>query len=172
MTAETLSPQTKAVAPGIRWMIRRDMAEVIAIENASFEHPLTEENFLSCLRNRNCIGQISEFRCPDKVVGYMVYELYEKRMELINFAVHPDHRRQGIGTTMLAKLIEKLNPSKRTTIELDVPERFLDALLFFRNQGFKAVKLVRNMFEDIGEDGIRMVYEYKEETKGEYCERT
>ena len=40
----------------IRWMIRRDMPEVLAIEHASFEYPWCEEEFLRVLRQRNCIG--------------------------------------------------------------------------------------------------------------------
>lgn len=44
----------------IRWMIRRDMAEVLNIEHDSFEFPWTEEDFLGCLRQRNCIGMIAE----------------------------------------------------------------------------------------------------------------
>ena len=37
----------------IRWMIRRDMAEVLQTEQASFDFAWTEEDFLRCLRQRN-----------------------------------------------------------------------------------------------------------------------
>ena len=40
----------------IRWMIRRDMAEVLEIERGAFEFPWFEEEFIRCLRQRNCIG--------------------------------------------------------------------------------------------------------------------
>jgi len=40
--------------PQIRWLIRRDMTEVLEIENASFEYTWNEEDFLHCLRQRNC----------------------------------------------------------------------------------------------------------------------
>ena len=36
----------------IRWMIRRDMAEVLDIERQSFEFPWFEEDFIRCLRAR------------------------------------------------------------------------------------------------------------------------
>ncbi len=35
----------------IRWMIRRDMPEVLQTEQESFEYPWTEEDFLRCLRS-------------------------------------------------------------------------------------------------------------------------
>ena len=42
----------------IRWMIRRDMPGVLEIEKLSFEYPWTEEDFIRCLRRRNCIGMV------------------------------------------------------------------------------------------------------------------
>jgi len=44
----------------IRWMIRRDMPEVMRTERASFEYAWTEDDFLRCLRQRNCIGMVAE----------------------------------------------------------------------------------------------------------------
>ena len=35
----------------IRWMIRRDMPEVLQTEQESFEYAWTEEDFLRCLRS-------------------------------------------------------------------------------------------------------------------------
>ncbi len=34
----------------IRWMIRRDMAAVLEIENQSFEYAWSEDDFIRCLR--------------------------------------------------------------------------------------------------------------------------
>ena len=45
----------------IRWMIRRDMPEVLQIERTSFEYPWSEEDFIRCLRQRNCIGMVAEY---------------------------------------------------------------------------------------------------------------
>ena len=69
----------------IRWMIRRDMAEVLAIEAESFEFPWSEEDFIRCLRQRNCIGMVAEL--DDHVVGFMIYELHKNRLHVLNFAV-------------------------------------------------------------------------------------
>ena len=48
--------QKTELKPQIRWLIRRDMPEVMEIENRSFEFPWVEDEFLACLRQRNCIG--------------------------------------------------------------------------------------------------------------------
>ena len=61
-----MSSQTE-IAVHIRWMIRRDMPEVLQIEAASFEFPWLEDDFIRCLRQRNCIGMVAEY--DDRVVG-------------------------------------------------------------------------------------------------------
>ncbi len=117
----------------IRWMIRRDMPEVLAIERDSFEFPWSEEEFLTCLRQRNCIGMVAEH--DERVVGFMVYELNKTRIHVLNFAVAADHRRQGVGRQMMSKLIAKLSSQRRTRVTLEVRERNLPAQLFFRAAG-------------------------------------
>ena len=50
------SGQKQEVRVHIRWMIRRDMPEVLAIESQSFEFPWSEEDFINCLRQRPALG--------------------------------------------------------------------------------------------------------------------
>ena len=148
--------QKQAVSVQIRWMIRRDMPEVLKIENASFEFNWTEEDFLACLRQRNCIGMVAE--AEDRVVGFMIYELHKNKLNVLNFAVAPHCRRQGIGTQMIGKLAAKLTTHRRSKVTLAVRESNLTAQLFFRHQEFKAVKVLKNFYEDSGEDAFLMEY--------------
>ena len=140
----------------IRWMIRRDMPEVLQTEQESFEYSWTEEDFLRCLRQRNCIGMVAEQ--GEKVVGFMIYELHKNKLHILNFAVHPSCRRLGVGAQMTAKLISKLSSHRRTRITLEVRETNLGAQLFFRSQGFRAVRVLRGFYEDSGEDAFLMQY--------------
>jgi len=134
----------------IRWMIRRDMAEVIEIEQSSFEYHWTEADFLHCLRQRNCIGMVAEQN--GRVVGFMIYELFKNRLHVLNFAVAVAARHAGIGTQMVDKLVNKLAQQRRDSISLEVRETNLDAQLFFRRQGFKAVEVLRDHYQDTSED--------------------
>lgn len=69
----------KLIQPSIQWMIRRDLPSVLAIDTACHEHPWSEEEFIRCLRQRNCIGMVAKL--PDEqIVGYMVYELHPRRL--------------------------------------------------------------------------------------------
>ena len=146
----------------IRWMIRRDMPEVLQIEQDSFDYSWTEEDFLRCLRQRNCIGMVAEH--DDRVVGFMIYELHKNKLHILNFAVHPSARRLGIGGQMVAKLVNKLSTHRRQKISLAVRETNLAAQLFFRSQEFKAVKVLRDYYEDSGEDAFLMQYRFAGDT--------
>ena len=145
----------------IRWMIRRDMPEVLGIESESFEFPWCENDFLRCLRQRNCIGMVAEHE--DRVVGFMIYELHKSRLHILNFAVHARYRRLGVGSHMVTKLVGKLTTQRRNRILLEVRETNLAAQLFFRNTGFRAVSVLREFYEDTPEDAYLMQFRYRGE---------
>ena len=143
----------------IRWMIRRDMPSVMDIEQQSFEFPWSEEEFIRCLRQRNCIGMVAER--DDQVAGFMIYELHKNRLHLLNFAVAAAMRRSGVGSAMIEKLSSKLTAERRNRIMLEVRETNLDAQIFFRQRGFKAISVLRSFYEDSPEDAYLMQYRYR-----------
>ena len=140
-------------------MIRRDMADALDIENDGFEFPWSEDDFIRCLRQRNCIGMVAEQE--DRVVGFMIYELHKTRLHLLNLAVSKDYRRRGVGAQMLAKLTAKLSTQRRTRILLEVRETNLPAQVFFRTLGFRAVSVLRDFYDDTTEDAYLMQYRYR-----------
>ena len=146
-----------AVDVQIRWMIRRDMPEVLDIETQSFEFAWTEEDFLCCLRQRNCIGMVAERQ--EHIVGFMIYELLKHQLHVLNFAVAPWARRQSIGCQMVDKLVHKLSQQRRHEIFLEIRESNLPAQLFFRSQGLLASSVLRCYYEDTEEDAYQMKYQ-------------
>lgn len=142
----------------IRWMIRRDMPAVLAIESQSFEFPWTEDEFIRCLRQRDCIGMVAERN--EEVVGFMIYELHKTRIHILSFAVHPNHRREGVGRAMTEKLVSKLAYQRRNRIVLEVRETNLGAQLFFRDLGFRATGVLKGFYEDTPEDAFLMQYRH------------
>ena len=155
------SEQKLEVRVHIRWMIRRDMPEVLAIESENFEFAWLEEDFIRSLRQRNCIGMVAEH--DDRVVGFMIYELHKTRIHVLNFAVAGGYQRRGVGSQMLAKLTGKLSVQRRSRIVLEVRETNLDAQLFFRENGFRAVSVLHSYYADTPEDAYLMQYRYRPE---------
>lgn len=148
--------ERKMVRVHIRWTIRRDMPEVLEIEEKSSDYPWCEEDFLRCLRQGNCIGMAAEQ--GGKVVGFMIYEMYKTKLHILNFAVHPDYRLCGIGRKMAEKLFGKLSDDRRTRVTVEVREISLDGQYFFRAVGFRATGVSRQFFTDSGEDAYLMEY--------------
>jgi [ribosomal protein S18]-alanine N-acetyltransferase len=153
--------QRQEVRVHIRWMIRRDMPEVLAIEAESFEFPWLEGDFIRCLRQRNCIGMVAEHE--GRVVGFMIYELHKTRIHVLNFAVGRDDRRRGVGSQLIAKLIAKLSSQRRSRVLLEVRETNLAAQLFFRENGFRAVSVLRSYYADTPEDAYMMQFRHRPE---------
>lgn len=141
----------------MRWLIRRDMPEVLRIEQDTFPNPWSEEDFNCCLRQRHCVGMVAE-RDDHNLAGFIVYELHKTRIHVLNFAVAPEVRRHGIGSQMVQSLIGKLSQQRRKEIVLELRETNLDAQLFFKAQGFKALCVLAGYFEDNGEDAYIMEY--------------
>ena len=88
-----METQQECLKVDIRWLIRRDIPAVLAIEQVSFSDAWTEDDLMNHLRQRNCIGMVAEI--DEKIVAFFVYELYEKSLNLINIAVQPSYRKIG-----------------------------------------------------------------------------
>ena len=143
----------------IRWMLRGDMAEVFAIEKTSFPNPWSEDDFVQCLRQRNCIGLVAEN--GESVLGFMIYELHRSRLHILDFAVCPDRRRWQIGQQMVNRMKSKLSRERRNRIMLEIRETNLPGQLFFKSQGFRAISVLRDFYEDApGESAYLMQYKH------------
>lgn len=145
----------------IRWMIRRDMSRMLEIAGGCFEFPWSENDYIRCLRQRNCIGMVAE--SGDRVLGFMIYELHMNRIHLLNFAVDPAAARKSIGSQMIAKLVSKLSLTRRSRIMVEVRETNVAAQCFFRAMGFKAVSVLHDFYEDTDEDAYLMQYRFHPE---------
>ena len=141
----------------VGWMVKKHLPAVLRIEESCFDfHAWKEEDFIKSLRQRNCIGMTAEI--GEDIVGYMIYELHKNRLHILNFAVDPAFHRQGVGTAMIEKLKGKLSSDRRNRLLLDVRETNLDAQLFFKAQGFKAINVLRDFYDDTTEDAYLMQY--------------
>ena len=156
----TAKPQPLPV--NIRWMVRRDLPDVLNMELLCFpDGPWSEEEFTRCLRQRNVIGMVADTTVfdgeyhGDVVCAYMIYELHPHKLHLLNFAVHPTYQRRAVGSQMVAKLASKLTVDRRNRILLEVRESNLPAQLFFKSQQFRAQSVLRDYW-DTGEDAYLM----------------
>ena len=144
----------------IRWCVRSDLDAVLAIEHTSFASPWSEEDFVEVMRQRDQIGMVAEHQ--HDIVGFMLYRLRKTALELLNFAVHPAFRHRGVGTQMVQRLQDKLSQQRRKYVRAIVRETNLGAANFFKSCGFRALNVLREHYDDTGEDAYLMQYRLHE----------
>lgn len=149
--------------PLVRTMVRADLPSVVWIEKESCDYHWSEKDFISTLRQRKTIGLTAKFE--EEVVGFLIYEFHKTHFKILNLAVSPNFRRKGVGTAMISKLKAKLNNGgDKTRLKLEVRESNLEAQLFCRALGFRAVNVQRHRYTDVDESAYIFVYRNKQES--------
>lgn len=158
-----MQTEEQRIKAHIRWvLLSRDLPAMLFIEKASSSDPLIEADFEYYHRQKKTYLIVAEIK--EKIVGFMIYKLQKpKKLQpsqffILNFAVHPDWRRQGIGKQMAENIISKITTFRCDRITIDVREKNLDAQLFLCSCGFRATSISREFYPDTGEDAF--VFEY------------
>ena len=144
----------------IRFMSRRDIKQVLEIENESYPDAATENDFLSCMEQGDCHGIVAESKRD--LLGYCLFEKLKQETHIISFAVRYEARRNTIGRQMIDRLKSTAPHVGRGRISIEVPEDNLQGQQFFRSQGFAAIKIQRDYYDiDPGADAYLMQYEVR-----------
>lgn len=132
----------------IRWLIRRDMPEVLDIDRrvSPSNDRWCEEDWLCRLRQRNCIGMVAEV--DYRIVGVMCYELHRAELKLLRILVHPEDQRCGHGRALIDRMKEKLQQQRRHKLSMIVREDNLPAQLFLKACGFSCELCHSELFDD------------------------
>jgi len=137
----------------IRRLTYADLPQVIAIERRAFPTPWSLAMFVLELSKPSgiCLAAMRDGR----LAGYMICSRYERVWHIMNVAIDPDHRRQGLATALLNRLIERVDDDDaRYTLEV---RRSNDgALVLYERFGFKIAGIRRRYYQDNGEDAFVM----------------
>jgi ribosomal-protein-alanine N-acetyltransferase len=148
------------VKMNIRWFdFDKDLNALSFIETGSDKDTWNVNDFEERLRQKSITCLVAEE--DGVIVGFVLYELFLRRLSLIRIGVLPTHRRKGIGSALLKELKDKLS-NKRNLISGEVRETNLSMQLFLKSQGFKAVEVIRVYYPNTDEDAF--VFHYKKDT--------
>jgi [ribosomal protein S18]-alanine N-acetyltransferase len=137
-----------------KWITHRDLDRVMEIDSICHSDPRTRDEWHQLLGQMEVVGMGIERN--GELAGFWVYRIKPTSIQLLILAVHPDHRRQKVGSMMLDKLKSKLSP-KRNRITHVVHEGNLDGHLFLRSNHFVATRIMREYFG--ASDGYRFVFD-------------
>ncbi|HEV2998922.1 MAG TPA: ribosomal protein S18-alanine N-acetyltransferase [Solirubrobacteraceae bacterium] len=151
MSTAELRPRFSA--PAIRVLTYRDLPQVIAIERRAFPTPWSLAMFVLELSKPSGICLAAERE--GRMVGYLICSRYETVWHVMNVAVDPEHRREGVASALLAELYERVADGEaRYTLEV---RRSNDvAIHLYEREGFRAAGLRRRYYQDNGEDALVM----------------
>ena len=143
------SPRTHAPRP-----IRpADLPEVLAIERDAFPVPWTERAFRH-LMDRDDAGVLVVDAPGGGVGGYAAYWVASDEAELADLAVHPEHRRRGVGRRLVEAVCREARRRGARTVFLQVRESNRAALGLYREAGFVEQGRRRRYYRRPSEDAI------------------
>jgi [ribosomal protein S18]-alanine N-acetyltransferase len=141
----------------IRRMVKKDLDEVLAIERMSFPTPwsrnLFEQEFL--LPHAHLLTA-AEGTHPHQVRGYLCFWLVADETHILNLAVHPEWRRQGLAARLLAYVVEFSRAKGAEEIFLEVRRSNHGAISLYRRFHFQPRGIRPRYYRDSGEDAILM----------------
>jgi ribosomal-protein-alanine N-acetyltransferase len=154
--SEILAAKRRADASQAPVRLRRlayaDLPAVLAIERRSFQTPWSLAMFVLELSKPSgiCLAAATE----DGLAGYLVCSRYADVWHLMNVAVEPDRRREGIATTLMDRLFDEAGRDARYTLEVRTSNHV--AIAMYERFGFRSAGHRRRYYHDNGEDALIM----------------
>jgi ribosomal-protein-alanine N-acetyltransferase len=129
-----------------------DLSQIAAIECDSFGDPWPERSFEELLRSRAAIFLVATLAETKAIAGYVIALTAADLGEILNLAVAPPDRRQGLGGELLDAGISAVEARGAREIFLEVRESNKAALGLYGSRGFAALsrrsRYYRNPVED------------------------
>ena len=151
---------SRTAADGVTTLLRpaesRDINDIVRIEQASFADPWSEESFRRILGGHSAIFQVMVIPPANEVAGYIIAFAIGSDAELLNVAVEPRHRLQGLAGMMLDAVLIQLGANGVRTAFLEVRESNRAGLALYASRGFTEIGRRRNYYRRPVEDALVM----------------
>jgi [ribosomal protein S18]-alanine N-acetyltransferase len=136
----------------LRRLTYADLPSVLAIERRSFQAPWSLAMFVLELSKPSgvCLAASED----EGLVGYLICSRYADVWHLMNVAIAPDRRRQGIATRLIETMLAEAGRDARYTLEVRASNR--GAIAMYERFGFRPAGHRRRYYHDNGEDALIM----------------
>lgn len=131
-----------------------DLPEVAAIELASSPTPWTEGLFFNELRRPRSLAKAA--RTEGRVIGYVFANWVLDEGNILSFAVHPEFRRKGVGSTLVKEILEALLAEGCAAVYLEVRASNIAAQRLYERMGFRTFGIRKGYYRSPDEDGLIM----------------
>ena len=130
------------------------VSAVAELEKLCFSAPWSERSIASELQNEYSLWLVEE---RDGVaVAYVGSQSCPPEADVMNVAVAPAFRRQGIGEGLMVALMDTLRDKGMESLTLEVRASNSSAIALYNRLGFTEVGRRPNYYTDPGEDALIM----------------
>lgn len=133
----------------------RDVAAVASLERAVFGDPWSRRSFEELL-DLDHIGGFVAVDPPGRLAGYAFCSAAGGEGEILNLAVAPAHRRQGVGRLLLEACLDWLVARDAARVYLEVRRSNGAAIAMYGARGFETTGVRRGYYRKPTEDAVTM----------------
>ncbi|HTK24632.1 MAG TPA: ribosomal protein S18-alanine N-acetyltransferase [Gaiella sp.] len=132
-----------------------DLDEIERIERASYPTPWSRAMFASELAKPSSVslGAVDD---AGALVGYLVLSRYVDAWHVMNVAVAPERRREGIASALLRQLLDQTRGDAKRGYTLEVRVSNVGAISLYERFGFRPKGVRRGYYTDNREDALIM----------------
>jgi ribosomal-protein-alanine N-acetyltransferase len=141
-----------------RRMREADVPDVMEVERAAFSRPWTEAQV-----RRELVHDFSTVLLAtgpgagaEAVLGFAITWLVHDELHVLNVAVAPVARRQGVARALLAEVEARAAAQGARTASLEVRRSNAPAIGLYRSMGYREVGIRPRYYEEDGEDALLM----------------
>ena len=135
------------------------VAQVAALEKLCFSDPWSEKSIGSELENPLSLWLVAEEE--GAVWGYVGSQTVMGETDMMNVAVHPDYRNQGIATALIVGLVEELLRQGSHCLTLEVRASNETAIRVYERLGFTELGRRKNYYRNPREDALILRKEWE-----------
>jgi [ribosomal protein S18]-alanine N-acetyltransferase len=132
-----------------------DLDAIEQIERVSYPTPWSRSMFAGELAKPSSIS-LGACDAEGTLVGYLIISRYVDAWHVMNVAVAPAHRRQGIAAALLERLFEVTADDTSRGYTLEVRVSNAAAIRLYERLGFRARGVRRGYYTDNREDALIM----------------
>lgn len=142
----------------IRLMESRDISQIADLEKICFSDPWSEKSIASELENPLSCWLVSVDN--NRVLGYIGSQTVLDGADMMNVAVSPDFRNQGIGGNLIKELITLVKEKGAVCLMLEVRASNKNAIHLYERNGFIQVGRRPGYYRNPKEDALIMRKEW------------
>ena len=135
------------------------VAQIAALEKICFSDPWSERSIASELDNKLAFWLVAAE--GEQVAGYIGSQTVLDETDMMNVAVHPDFRRQGIAEALVNELVENLKNMGSHCLTLEVRASNAPAISLYEKLGFHEIGRRRNYYRNPREDALILRKEWE-----------